>query len=251
MDMNRKQEMKARAPRVARSFMVRINDNPSAEHPQWNIVMAKDVSASGILFNYDHYLEPDSLVQFKLSLPGCGTIECDGVVVRNEVGSTEVMNRTMPAVCGVAANFHEISEEDQKAMQMFFMQAAAAGIITKEVPQAEDLDDGKSERAPRAPRQYITFVRRDESEPWQNVAILNISESGVLFSCAGKWTPGEILQLRMALPFVASQVFCKVKVARIEDRTREHALSKMYGIGASFIGLDETVRAKLRTIKGS
>lgn len=243
-------EMKTRAPRVAKSFMVRINEDPFAEVPRWNIVTARDISASGILFNYDRYMEPGSRVQFKISLPVCGTVVCEGEVVRNVTGAPRVLAQTEPVVSAVAAVFHDVSAEDLQAMEGYFEQTAAEQAAEKEASGAAKPPSDMLERAQRMERQYITRVRQDELDPWDHVAVQNISETGLLFNSTKLYEIGEVLFLRMALPFAESEVLCRAEVARAEDRTRPTATIKTFGIGVKFLDLDKEARAGIRKFSG-
>ena len=47
-----------RDPRVERAFLVQVNQDLSANPPRWDIVTAQNISASGILLNFNRYVEP-------------------------------------------------------------------------------------------------------------------------------------------------------------------------------------------------
>jgi len=103
-----------------------MNENPSAENSHWDIVTTKNISASGILLNYYHYLEPGTRVKFKISIPVYGVVDCVGEVVRNVMGTSSSSENSTPKVHGVAAVFRDVDECDQKAMREFFWRLHAA-----------------------------------------------------------------------------------------------------------------------------
>lgn len=248
--MSQQSDFKNRATRVARSFVVRINANPSAAKPRWDIVTAKDISASGILFNYGQYLEPGSRVQFRISLPICGSVDCEGEVVRNVLGTSRGLVNSGPTVCAVAAVFRNISEKDQKAMHEFFGQIdAETGGDAGTRPLAKDRNDHVP-RAKRIDHQFMTRIQKPAGDKWEIVPVHNISSSGIFFNYPEALTADSELSLRITLPFVESPVECRGTVVRVEKRSRPGATVPVYGIGAVFSGLDETARRQVDEYAG-
>lgn len=243
--MSKNPEIKERDPRVSRPFSVRINDDISAKKPRWDIVMAKDISASGILFHYDHYLEPGTRVQFIIALPFCGQVKCEGEVIRNVMGTSRGFCRTEPAVCAIAAVFRDIAEEHTQAMREFFGREQAALEASNPSSPFPEPEGGFPPRAKRIERQYITRIQQEGHEKWELVPVQNISSSGIKLNYSDPLEIGAELSFQITLPFLLFPVSCHGKIVRVEDQTRPGALVKVFGIGVIFSSLDETLCQQL------
>lgn len=243
--MSKDQKIEERDPRVSRPFSVRINADISAENPRWDIVMAKDISASGILFHYDRYLEPGSRVQFIISLPFCGPVKCEGEVVRNVMGTSRGFFSAEHAVCAVAAVFRDIAEEHTQAMREFFGKEQVTSDVSKRSSPALTPEEGFPSRAKRIERQYITRIQREGHAEWELVPVQNISSSGIKFSYTDPLDVGAELSFQITLPFLLSPLLCAGKIVRVVDQTRPGALVKVFGVGVIFSCLDEEVRQQL------
>jgi len=237
---------KHREPRVSRAFMVRINADVSAKNPSWNIVMAQNVSASGILFNFDHYLAPRTRIQFKLALPSGMDVECDGQVVRNVTGSSRNLGGSQQAVSAVAAVFRNMNKKDQQAIREFIAEClAASGPVTKQSARSPVQRSEKKQRARRIDRAYVTRIQKEHNGAWEQVSVRNISESGILFNYGQVFQTGRELSFSITFPFSATPVTCRGKVVRAKDESRGAAI-KTYTIGVTFSGLPEAARIGLR-----
>jgi hypothetical protein len=226
-----------RSDRVSWPYTVSIIDDMSTENPHWNIVLTKDISASGILFHFTHYLELGSPLRFRIALPACEPLECGGMVVRNlrktlfgPFGSTE------PAVCAVAAVFKNLSE-DERALLSGFLAKYDAEVLHRTGP--------KTSRTKRLDYSFPFWIKRVGQDDWDPVPMRNISESGVLFACSELLEIGTEISFRMMFPFVESAVICRGSIVRIEDQTRPDSDVKIFNIGVHFSDLEEAVRRKL------
>ncbi len=244
--MNLNPFKKKREPRVSWAVMVRINEDALAPNPSWNIVMAQNISASGILFNFDHYLAPEAWVQFKISLPGGMNVECDGQVVRNVTGSSPGTGDANPSVSAVAATFRNMEKQDRQMIREFVEQSSAANGSAKQTEASPLGRPGQKQRAKRIDRSYATRIREERSGEWELVTVRNISETGILFNHHRSLVVGSELVLSIGLPFSASPVVCRAKAVRVQDDRRPGVALKPYAIGAAFSDLSETMRKGLR-----
>ncbi len=94
-------------PYIAR-FRVKQYEGQDMSSPDWDIVAVKNLSAGGIVYDYNKNLELDSLLDLKIeffkSIPA---INCIGRVVRIEKSQPNSMFR-------IAAKFTEIDEQERK-----------------------------------------------------------------------------------------------------------------------------------------
>jgi hypothetical protein len=75
--------------RREKPYMVRFRTIPlvakNMVSTDWDVVAAKNLSAGGMLFNYNKNLELDSLLDFKIDIPKyTPTINCVGKIIRIE-----------------------------------------------------------------------------------------------------------------------------------------------------------------------
>lgn len=244
--MSKEHDRIERAPRVCRPFTVRINEDLSAEHPRWEIVVAKDISASGILFNYNRYLPPGSRVDFRIALPACKPIECEGEVVRNVRGRFLDVGCSEPPVCFVAAIFQGLSEDDRTVMMEFLVQYDGEASGHKLVEEDPETTGSRTPREKRMERAFPFWIQRSEPAGWEPVPMRNISASGVLITCQEPLEIGAEISFRMVLPFLGAPVLCRGRVVRMDDKTCPGATLKFFDIGLEFSGLDEAVKQGLR-----
>jgi len=237
---------KNRGSRIRRPFTVRINEDASAQTPTWDIVMAQNISESGILLNFDHYLAPGSWVQFKIKLSSGADVECDGEVVRNVMGSSPGCGIPELPVCGIAAVFRNIAPEDEALLHELIEQCLAEEGPAQE--SEDSLADRPDEtlRAKRIDRSYFTRILTDAGGEWEIVSVRDISESGILFNYGGVLKVGSELSLSIRIPFSSTPAMCKGEVVRISDETRPTATMKRYAVGVSFSEMDEENRTGLR-----
>jgi hypothetical protein len=94
-------------PYIAR-FRVKQYEGQEMSSPDWDIVAVKNLSAGGIVYDYNKNLELDSLLDLKIeffkSIPA---INCIGRVVRIKKSQPYSMFR-------IAAKFTEIDEQERK-----------------------------------------------------------------------------------------------------------------------------------------
>lgn len=111
---------KERDSRVERAFMVQVNQDPSVEPPRWDIVTAQNISASGVLFNFNRYIEPGTRIGLRVALPLNHTLECEGEVIRNVTADGLEAGSDNDCVSAVAADFAGMSEEEHEEVRVFF-----------------------------------------------------------------------------------------------------------------------------------
>jgi hypothetical protein len=232
-----------REPRISRPYMVRINEDLSADPPRWNMVTAKNISASGILFNFDHYLEPGTRVGFRISLPFCPALECEGVVVRNVTGNSRSLHSQEQVVCAVAATFDGLQEKEFLAMSSFFSsQLSGNEMAGSQGPRATS---GAETRHQRIHRSYVTRIRLNEDAAWQMVATQNLSASGALFTHTEPLTVSDEIHISMTLPFFELPVYCRGQVVRVQDLTRPTAITRRFSVAVRFSEMSENVQLEL------
>ena len=226
-----------RAERVSWPYTVSIAQDVSTDDPSWDIVLTKDISASGILFHFDHFLELGSPLRFRIALPACAPVECEGTVVRNvrktlfgPFGGSE------PIVCAVAAVFTNISADD-RALLSEFLAKYDAEVLQHTGP--------KTIRPMRLDCAFPFWIKREGQTDWDPVPMRNISASGVLFTCSDLLEIGAEISFRMMFPFVESAVECRGNIVRIEDKSNPGSDVKTFNIGVQFSDLDEAVTRKL------
>jgi len=102
--------------RIQKPFIVRFRIKPEAAgaiFPGWDVVITQNLSAGGILFNYDDRIELTSLIDLKINFPTMkGTIDCTGRVLRVE----EVPRSSRVRI---AAVFTDIDEEVKKDVEEY------------------------------------------------------------------------------------------------------------------------------------
>lgn len=244
--MSEEQVLSKRDQRVSRKFSVRVSESISDENPRWDIVTTQNISASGILFSYNHYVEMGARLRLKIALPICGAVECVGEVVRNVMGKPCGFGRSEPVVCAVAVVFCDISEENQRMLREFVQMCYVADGLEEDenVPKKDVKDYTPRER--RIDRSFHTRARKPQQAEWVVVVVQNISASGVLFTYGELLEVGSGLALRISLPFLTEPVVCWGQITRVEDKTPRGATVSIYDMAVKFSVIDESVRQKLR-----
>lgn len=227
---------KERDPRIEKPFVVRVSEKFSSEQERWDIVTAKNLSASGILFNYRRQLEPGTRLCFRISLPLVDPVECEGEVVRNVEAEWRDAGAVAPPVCAVAAVFHNLSNDDRRIL---------AGFLNQCDPDAPSCIDSKMNRAKRIERSFPFWIQGEEKDSWIPVTMRNISASGVLFACYEPPEAGREKMFRLMLPFLDSPVIGQGHIVRVEDINRPGVEKKIYNVGVEFSKLDDGVQEKL------
>ncbi len=107
IELTKRKDKKIVTPYIAR-FRVKQYEDQEMSFPDWNIVAVKNLSAGGMLFDYNKNLELDSLLDLKIdffkSIP---SINCIGRVVRIEEPMPNSMSR-------IAVKFTEIDEKEKE-----------------------------------------------------------------------------------------------------------------------------------------
>jgi hypothetical protein len=94
-------------PYIAR-FRVKQYEGQEMSSPDWDIVAVKNLSAGGIVYDYNKNLELDSLLDLKIEFfKFIPAINCIGRIVRIEKSQPNSM------FC-IAAKFTEIDEQERK-----------------------------------------------------------------------------------------------------------------------------------------
>ena len=234
---------KQRETRVYRAITVRINADLSAEPPRWDIVTAKNISASGVLFNYNLFLEPGSRVGLRISLPPNRVFECEGAIVRNVSGEDPAFGTGASRVHAVAAIYSGLSAEEQEALRAFFAEHLIGNpeFLTDEPEEPVD-DENYQERHKRIKRSFVVRMRRNDLEKWVLVSTQNVSASGLFFTHPIPFNIGEKVSLSIVLPFLDAPAICYGEVVRATDETAPGATVKQHGVAVRFESLDEEVR---------
>ncbi|MCK5450722.1 MAG: PilZ domain-containing protein [Candidatus Omnitrophica bacterium] len=103
--------------RIQKPFIVRFRVKPEKDlggfFPGWDIVTAQNLSAGGILFNYDQRIELTSKLDLKINFPTMrGIIDCSGKVLRMD----EIPNS---ARIRVAVIFADLNPRDKKDIEEY------------------------------------------------------------------------------------------------------------------------------------
>ncbi len=103
---------KRKYKRIEKPFMaglrVRQYEGHETVSTKWHKVAVKDLSAGGMLFDYNKNLELDSLLDFKIDISKyTPTINCVGKIIR--------IDKPIPiSIFGIAIEFTEIEEHEKK-----------------------------------------------------------------------------------------------------------------------------------------
>ncbi len=106
-DQKRRKYKRIEKPYMAR-LKVKQYEGLKISTSEWGIVALKDLSAGGVLFNYNKNLEIGSLLDLKIDVSiATPTIKCAGRVTRIE--------HTQPhSILRIATEFTEISEQEKE-----------------------------------------------------------------------------------------------------------------------------------------
>ena len=105
--------------RIRHQFITRFRIYPqkgSKESHKWDIATIQNLSAGGLLFNYDKNLAADTLVEFKITLPFIiEPTHCLGTVCRSEPFDKNSDNKLYK----IATYFIELDDEKKEAITMY------------------------------------------------------------------------------------------------------------------------------------
>jgi len=104
--------------RVYKDFMVRFRVKPDETKKKepigWDIVTTSNLSAGGMLFNYDKNLPIGTKIELRIIFPMAeGTINCIGKVLRANVTSKDAQY----SICKIAAIFEKIRKDNQQLIE--------------------------------------------------------------------------------------------------------------------------------------
>ena len=117
---------KRRYKRMRRSFTARVRvyqgAAKTAESSKWDIVTIRNLSASGISFNYNKKIALGTLIELNITLPiGPKPIRCLGQVCR--IDETQSDRMQIP-IFGIAIRFIEIEEDKKEAINKLVSKSA-------------------------------------------------------------------------------------------------------------------------------
>ena len=104
--------------RIRHQFITRFRIYPQKGAKQshhWNITIIRNLSAGGLLFNYDKNLAAGAVIEFKITLPFIiRPTRCLGTVCRTEPADKRFGNK----LYRVATHFIELDDEKKEAVTM-------------------------------------------------------------------------------------------------------------------------------------
>lgn len=115
---------KRRDTRVKHPFTARIRvhqeGGESEESLKWDVVTMRDLSASGVSFNYTKKIESGTVIEFNIAVPFTEEpFQCLGEVCRvDEQPTDRIRTRKIP-VYGIAVRFKEIESDVKKTIKKF------------------------------------------------------------------------------------------------------------------------------------
>ena len=72
-----------RYKRIKKQYTVSFSKSGQGAKPSWDMVVVRNISAGGVLFNFDRKIEEGSKLNFKFSMAyGKKPIQCQGEVIR-------------------------------------------------------------------------------------------------------------------------------------------------------------------------
>lgn len=188
-----------RAERAGGGYHVEIRKWQKNAPLKWKIVLLNDISSSGILFSSHEDLTLDDRIEFKITLPSDDDIHCWGKVCRVEDPPPLPEGSMGAPLFKIAVSFTEIEESMEKAVERFTQKHR---ILI--------------ERAERARRGFSASVRYDpDTLDWDVATLMDVSSSGLLFSCNKADAPRGDIQILLRTP--SQEVFCLSEVVRNEE----------------------------------
>ena len=114
---------KKRARRIQRKFItkIRIYQDKSRpdDSPNWNLVTTRDLSSSGIFFNYDQKIPIGTILEFNMTLPFAENVHCLGKVRRIEKEAPAKTSIQKIPVYGIAAHFINLDRFIRESLESF------------------------------------------------------------------------------------------------------------------------------------
>ena len=118
--MTGEEQKRRKYQRVKHHFIVRFrvyqSENPE-ESRKWDIVTVRDLSAGGILFNYNKKIPLGTALEFNISLPPpLEAVCCQGTVCRVDEQPLSGKDIKKIPIYGIAASFTELENGKKKAL---------------------------------------------------------------------------------------------------------------------------------------
>ena len=111
-----------RAKRVHRKFIVRFRFyrvKLKQDSSKWNLVTIRNLSSSGILFNYNRKIPLKTILEFNMTLPFDKDIHCLGKVVRVVEQTPSKPELKQIPIYGVAVNFIDLDTLKKAAINKY------------------------------------------------------------------------------------------------------------------------------------
>lgn len=112
-----------RARRIRNSYITKVrfceNVLMKRDFNKWDIVTLRDISSTGLLFNYDQRIPINSKIEFKIMMPFSEIIYCYGRVCRIEGVGILQKNTIKNSVFGIGVKFTTIENYQQKLLDRF------------------------------------------------------------------------------------------------------------------------------------
>ncbi len=114
---------KKRARRIQRKFITKIRiyqgKSQSIDSSNWNLVTTRNLSSSGILFNYNQKIPMGTILEFSMTLPFADNVHCLGKVRRIEKEQPAKTGIQKIPVYGIAANFMNLDRFIKESLESF------------------------------------------------------------------------------------------------------------------------------------
>ena len=111
-----------RAKRIQHEFTTRIcfdEDGSNLENlSKWNIVTLRNLSSTGIMFNYDRFIPIDTVIEFIMTLPFSKDIYSLGKVCRVLEPSTNKELKEI-SIYGIGVQFIELDTRIRKSIDAY------------------------------------------------------------------------------------------------------------------------------------
>ena len=114
---------KKRARRIQRKFITKIRIYQRKSKPDdssnWNLVTTRDLSSSGIFFNYNQKIPIGTILEFNMTLPFADNLHCLGKVSRIEKEPPVKKGIQKIPIYGIAANFINLDRFIRESLESF------------------------------------------------------------------------------------------------------------------------------------
>ena len=111
-----------RAKRIQRGFTTRIrfakNESNHENASKWNIVKLRNLSSTGMMFNYNQLIPVDTVLEFIMTLPFAKDIQCLGGVCRVLEPPTNKEFKGI-VIYGIAVQFIELDTRVRESIDAY------------------------------------------------------------------------------------------------------------------------------------